>query len=41
MALENVKFMHECSPEHLSMETVQLKYDKKIEEEINHKRVKK
>ena len=38
MAMQNVKPVHECFPEHLRMETAQLK-DKGTEEESKQKKV--
>ena len=32
MAIENIKLMHDVTPEHLSIETIKLKFDKKTEE---------
>ena len=40
MAIENAELMQECSPEHMHIGTVILKYDKETEEEGKQKRVK-
>ena len=39
MAIENLKLIHECSPEHMRMGTATLISDKETEEESKQKRV--